>query len=104
MALDEGRFASLADSTLDRLMEGVEAGSGDVEVELDGGILTIELESGGQYVLNKHAPMRQLWLSSPVSGAWHFAYDEAAGYWRSTRGSETLGEILGRELGIALEA
>ena len=105
MALDEGRFATLADATMDRLMSGIEAGSGDdVEVELDGGIMTLELGDGRKYVLNKHAPMRQLWLASPKSGAWHFAYDEGARIWRSTRGSDTLDEVLARELGITLES
>jgi len=103
MALDEGRFAALADRTLDRLMTGIEAGCGDrAEAELEAGILTVELEDGATYVLNKHAPMRQLWLASPVSGAWHFAYDDAARTWRSTRGAETLDEILARELRISL--
>ncbi len=103
MTLDEGRFATLADETIDRLMAGIEAGCGDrAEVDLEGGILTVEIEDGGKYVLNKHAPMRQLWLASPASGAWHFTYDETAGAWRSTRGAETLEDVLGRDLGIDL--
>jgi frataxin len=102
MALDEGRFQTLADGTLDRLMTAVEEALGDAaEVELEGGILTIAPAPGGKYVLNKHAPMRQLWLSSPVSGAWHFAFDEAAGAWKSTRGAETLTEVLERDLAAA---
>jgi len=100
MALDDQRFLALADETLDRLMAAVEDQCADAEVELQGGILTIELD-GAQYVLNKHAPMRQLWLSSPRSGAWHFAWDEAASAWRNTRGPETLDAVLAQDLGAA---
>ncbi len=105
MALDEARFQTLAEGTLDRLMSAVEAALGErAEVELDGGVLTIAPQAGGRYVLNKHAPMRQLWLSSPLSGAWHFAWDDAAGAWRSTRGPETLTEVLARDLAQAAGA
>ena len=84
MELDESRFATLADRTLERLAEAVDEQLGDeVDADLLGGILTLSLPGGGQYVINKHAPNREVWLSSPVSGAAHFAWDGEA--WRSTR-------------------
>ncbi|MCC6467694.1 MAG: iron donor protein CyaY [Alphaproteobacteria bacterium] len=105
MALDEARFQTLANGALDRLMAAVEEALGErAEVDLEGGILTIALAAGGNYVINKHGPMRQVWLSSPVSGAWHFAWDEGAGDWRSTRGAETLAAVLARDLGKATGA
>lgn len=103
MALDDKRFQTLADDTLDQLLAAIEdACADDAEVEFEGGILTVAPAAGGQFVLNRHGPTRQLWLSSPRSGAWHFAWDEAASAWRSTRGSETLVEVLERDLGQAL--
>lgn len=104
MALDDTSFARLADGALDRLMAGIEDRCPDAEAELEGGILTIELKDGGKYVLNKHGPLKQLWLSSPKSGAWHFAHDEAKREWRSTRGPETLDQVLARELSEATGA
>lgn len=103
MALDDRRFQTLADATLDQFLAAIEDACADsAEVEFEGGILTVSPASGGQFVLNKHGPTRQLWLSSPASGAWHFAWDEAAATWRSTRGPETLAEVLQRDLGQAL--
>lgn len=102
MALDDRRFQALADRTLGALMAALEEALGDrAEVELLSGILTIAPEAGGQYVVNKHAPTRQLWLSSPSSGAWHFAWDDQAQGWKSTRGGETLPEVLARDLARA---
>lgn len=85
MTGDESRFHDTADKTLRHIAEVVEDVLGDeLDVDMQGGILTIELSDRRQYVLNKHTPNRELWLSSPVSGAWHFAWDEGLA-WRSTR-------------------
>lgn len=106
MRLDESRFATLADATLERMADAIDDALGDrVDVELHAGILTLSLQGGGQYVLNKHAPNRELWLSSPASGAWHFAW--SGDDWLSTREPPAaLGPLLAAELearfGVAL--
>jgi frataxin len=87
---------------LARLEEALEAAGDGLDIERVGGILTLELEAGGVYQINKHSPNREIWLSSPASGAWHFAWHETDGTWRSTRGSERLEDLLGRELSGAL--
>ncbi|HEX9465364.1 MAG TPA: iron donor protein CyaY [Alphaproteobacteria bacterium] len=98
--MDESTFESLAEETLAKLEARIED-SLDVDVELRGGILTIELDDGRQYVINKHMPNRQIWLSSPVSGAAHFDYEPASRTWRSTRGGALLHDLLARELTAA---
>lgn len=108
MAIDETRFSTLAEETLRRLIEAIDAASADsLDTDLRDGILTIELDSGAQYVVNKHVPNREIWVSSPVSGAWHFAYDETQRAWRDTRGrgdagAMTLHRLLAAELGMAI--
>ncbi|MGE5548056.1 MAG: iron donor protein CyaY [Solirubrobacterales bacterium] len=84
MSLDENRFAALADQMLESIADAIDEKLGDeIDVELQHGILTLTLEGGGQYVINKHAPNREIWLSSPVSGAAHFAFADDG--WVSTR-------------------
>ena len=105
MALDEATYARLADATLKRLTDAIDDALGDrLDADLESGVLTLQLDSGGTYVINKQAPNRQIWLSSPVSGAWHFDYREAPGSaapWVATRGGETLAALLSRELSLA---
>jgi len=103
MSLSESRFHALADEWLQTVVDVVDQAVGDtVEVDLIGGVLTIDLGARGQYVVNKHAPNRELWLSSPSSGAWHFSYDSDSDAWLSTRDrSQSLSELLERELGTA---
>jgi frataxin len=97
--MDESSFERIGEATLRELMARIEAAREDCDVELVGGILTVDLEDEGTYIINLHRPNRQIWLASPVSGAWHFARD-AAGHWVSTRGPERLDQLLHAELGI----
>ena len=101
MTIDESTFQTLADETLARMMDTLEEAVGDqLDIDLQDGILTIELDSGSQYVINKHAPNRQIWMSSPVSGASHFDCDGNGG-WVGTRGAGTLAAMLSAGLTAA---
>ena len=98
--MDATSFENLAEETLETLFEGIDEAIGDdADVDFDNGILNIELEDGCQYVINKHAPNMQIWMSSPFSGATHYAYDEEAEAWVSTRGGDALLDVLNGEIG-----
>ena len=101
MTLDESRFNTLADQILDHIADAVEDALEDSDADIQGGILTITLPGRGQYVINKHAPNREIWLSSPRSGAHHFTHRD--GVWVSTRDAAViLMPLLRSELGIDL--
>jgi frataxin len=96
--MSDSSFESLADSLLATLEEGIGT-HGDAE--LQGGVLTVEGEDG-TWVVNKHAPTKQIWLSSPQSGARHYAFDAGSGQWKDTRGGVDLLAHLSAELGVPL--
>jgi len=99
--MNQDEFERRAGQVLDSLFDQIEEELGDwLEAELSGGILQIELPDGGTYVINKHGPNREIWVSSPRSGAWHFASADGSA-WRSTRGTEDLVKLLSDELGSA---
>ncbi len=87
--MDETLYHTIADATLmhcfDQLEDAFEAGTLD-DMELTDGVLSLLTESGKTFILSKQTPLRELWLASPVSGGLHFAYDEAAQRWRTSRG------------------
>jgi frataxin len=97
--MNERLFHPQADTMLDRLVEALESAdeNGMLEVEFQAGILTISLPNRKQFIVNKHAPTQQLWLSSPVSGGLHFPFDEKSNTWRLADGRE-LTQILSGEL------
>jgi frataxin len=95
-------FDVTATRLLDRFADRLEAALADVaDVDYEGGILNVTLNGGGTYVINKHAPTQQVWLSSPQSGAWHFALDADSGAWRDTRQGHDLVALLAGELETA---
>jgi frataxin len=83
MSLSDTAFAALSNATLNRLADTIEAADeeGTMDVELVSGMLTLTLVSGQQFVVNRHGPSQQIWLSSPLSGGLHFDYDEEAQAW-----------------------
>ncbi|MBN9542440.1 MAG: iron donor protein CyaY [Alphaproteobacteria bacterium] len=67
----------------------------ELDSDCNNGVLYIETDSG-TYVINKHAPTMQIWLSSPVSGAKHFVLSDSA--WICTKTNVKLLEIIEKEL------
>ncbi|MBI2254955.1 MAG: iron donor protein CyaY [Proteobacteria bacterium] len=104
--MDAAEFDRLASDTLKRLLIAIEDGMGDVieDIDLQGSVLTIELIDGGTYVINKHAENKEIWLSSPKSGAAHFKPDTAGRQWLPTRGGDNLHARLEAELSAVLGA
>lgn len=108
MELDEGSFERRALATLDLWGAYLEdEGPDSIECELEEGILTLIVAGAGTFLLSRHAPSRQLWLSSPLSGASHYAFtggedgadgEDGAGRWLSTRGGADLARTLSEEL------
>lgn len=83
MALSDTAFAALSNATLNRLADTIEAADeeGGLEIESLSGMLTVTLPGGQQFVVNRHGPSQQIWLSSPLSGGLHFDYDEDEQAW-----------------------
>jgi frataxin len=93
------QFQQLAEETLQKLHDNIEEKDTDYRFETDllDGILNIELEDGSEYVINKHDASMQIWMSSPISGASHFSYQE--GRWVDSKGNDFL-QMIEKELGI----
>ncbi|OQS03992.1 hypothetical protein THRCLA_03728 [Thraustotheca clavata] len=89
--MPESEFHNLTDVVLTdilELMDGIEAVLPDADITLAQGVLTINLGEDGTWVLNKQAPNRQIWWSSPVSGPKRFEYDGRLKKWFNTREKE----------------
>jgi len=97
--IDATLFHKLADSLLQELADKIEDFDSAADAEYLQGILNIELGDGRKYVINKHEPTRQIWLSSPLSGAHKFSFDETKKTWESTK-KEFLEKILKEEIFI----
>lgn len=104
---DASVYHAAADAELATLFGALEAlaeaTAPDAEVELAQGVLTARLP-GGTYVLNKQAPTRQIWWSSPVSGPKRFGFEPQRAVWVSARDGTALRALLDAEMERALGA
>jgi len=110
--MSERDFHVAADAALARLEQALaplEEAEKGLDLSCAMGVLTLRLGgTRGTYVLNKQAPARQIWWSSPLSGPRRFNFDARRGAWVSARGDggELAGELraeLRRLTGIELE-
>ena len=99
--MEDQAFEAEAAKLLEAWAEIIED-SFDVDVDCDGSVLSVELDDGRVFILNRHRPLKQLWLSSPVSGASHYGWDEEAQTWTGTRGQGRLDELMSADLTSAL--
>ncbi len=98
--MDNITFHTIADDMFEQLLDAIEDADeeGNVDAELLQGILTVTLDSGQQFVLNKHEPTQQIWLSSPLSGAVHYIYNVEKQGWAATSDGHHLLSLLQEEL------
>ena len=101
--MKETNFLKLAKQEILYIQDKLENSSREecLDIDLLDDILYVKLEDSSTYVINKHAVMKEIWLSSPTSGAFHFAYDHKAERWVDGKQNE-LRELLGRELGVKI--
>ena len=50
------------------------------------------------YLIHRHDALQQIWLSSPLSGGWHFSFDGQRNGWYDTRRDQPLFSMLFLEL------
>ncbi|XP_052156373.1 frataxin, mitochondrial [Oryza glaberrima] len=102
--LPEDEYHKLADETIHDLLEKLEEYGDSLQMDgfdIDYGnqVLTLRLGELGTYVVNKQAPNRQIWLSSPVSGPSRFDWDASTNCWIYRRTGANLVELLEKEIG-----
>jgi CyaY protein len=74
----------------DRLLEAIDgalgaspaAAAAGIDCEINQGILTIEFADGSKAIVNRQAPLAEIWLAAR-HGGFHFRF--ADGRWRDTR-------------------
>jgi frataxin-like iron-binding protein CyaY len=70
---------------LQLLLESSRFESSNLDLNLADGVLSVASPVHGTWVLNKHTPTRQIWLSSPVSGPRKYNFHSAVATDSTTR-------------------
>lgn len=102
-AMSAARFHAVADEMIGNLQEileewGEDNDVSDFDVSHEEGVMTLQMGAHGTYVINKQAPNRQVWMSSPVSGPLRYDYDADRKVWFYARDGHLMHERLQEEL------
>jgi len=93
-------YETIVDETLESLTETFEnlldKHKLPSDVTYGNGVLTVELDKYGTYVINKQTPNRQIWLSSPFTGPKR--YDFIDQHWIYKHDGVSLHKLLNNEL------
>ena len=93
--MNESDFDRLADETIMAIEEAIDESEADIDYDSSGGILTLEFANGSQIIVNKQAPLTQIWVAARAGG-FHFDYDADDDCWRLQGSGEELFACLGR--------
>ncbi len=96
--MENTEFAKIAEKTISLIADIIETEDKNclIDVDFQGDILNL-ITDKGIFVINKHSAAKEIWLSSPISGPYHFFYE--LGIWQ-TKTDIKLYEILEQELQI----
>jgi CyaY protein len=90
--MTESEFHRAVDAVLARIESSIEAHD-DLDVDLEGGVLTVTCPDRTRVIVNRQAPNREIWVAAR-SGGFHFTAREGA--WHDTRSGDELFAALTR--------
>ena len=80
--MNDSQYHQLVDDAFIKLEEALDECEVDIDYESAEGILTLIFVNGSKIILNKQAPLHQLWVATKFNGH-HFNYQ--AGTWIDER-------------------
>lgn len=93
MAIEEAGFRRKVEAALKdflKQLDAVDAGE-ELDTRISDGVLQVDFEGGGTFVLSQQVPVQELWLSAQRR-AWHFSFREHA--WVERDSGEALEVVL----------
>ena len=83
--MNESEFNDIVDDLFVEIEDAIEdicdETGVDIDYETTSGILTLEFANGSQIILNRHAPLSQIWLACK-QGGFHFDFDTESKQWQ----------------------
>ena len=83
--MNESEFNDIVDDILIKIEDAVEEAcdntGADIDYETASGILTLSFTNGTQIIINRQAPLKQIWVAAKTGG-FHFDFNEAADEWQ----------------------
>ena len=81
--MNDSQYNLLADELLLAVEEAIEECGTDIDYEGVSGLLTLTFKNGSKIILNKQAPLHEIWVATKFNGH-HFSYQDSV--WTDKRG------------------
>lgn len=98
--MEYSEFTKIAQEEINYIYESLNQSNFEDDFDLVNEVLYIYTNKG-DYVINQHSPSSQIWLSSPLSNANYFNYNENTKEWKN-KNNQSLREILSEDLQISI--
>lgn len=99
--MNNNEFLQLASKILLEIFERYDS-LNMVDIDFDGNMINMEIDDV-TYIINKHEPTQQIWVSSPKAGAIHFNWDLNTQSWTGTKGEGEIIKFLDQDIGYTNE-
>lgn len=102
--MNDTQYHQLADQVLEQLQDAVDEVDFDLDYESAGGIVEVIFPNGTKIIVNKQAPLHQLWVATKFNGH-HFEYKD--GLWIDNRSDQEfwalINDAASKQAGEAIE-
>jgi len=82
--MNESEFNDIVDDILIEIEDAVEEAcdetGADIDYETSSGILTLTFSNGSQIIINRQAPLKQIWVAAK-QGGFHFDFNSDREQW-----------------------
>ncbi|WDE11769.1 iron donor protein CyaY [Thalassomonas haliotis] len=89
--MNDSQYNLIADDLLLAVEEAIEDCGYDIDYEGAGGLLTLTFKNGSKIIINKQAPLHEVWVATKFNGH-HFAYQD--NQWRDKRAGDEFWQFL----------
>jgi len=91
--MNDSEFHHLADNLWQTIETRLDEwdGDGDIDCEINGGVLTLTFDNGSKIIINRQEPLHQVWLATK-QGGYHF--DLQGDEWICDRSGERFWDLL----------
>ncbi len=89
--MNDSQYNLLTDALLLAVEEAIEDCGVDIDYEGSGGLLTLTFKNQSKIIINKQAPLHEIWVATKFNGH-HFAYQDQQ--WVDKRGGGEFWQFL----------
>jgi len=89
--MNDSQYNFIADELILAIEEAIEDCGTDIDYESVSGLLTLTFKDGSKIIINKQAPLHEIWVATKFNGH-HFQYQDEK--WIDKRGGSELWQFL----------